>query len=160
MLQDALVSLQDKKAVVQCPGAGSSRLSTVGLNSYFRSSRQSTASVAPAGPPVRRAMPKQAAHRRGSSLSGSSPDVLGGLIDTVNHTHALLEHPTPSPHSIYSTTVCKTVAYLHIAIPPDTLHASSLCLTQVDKMLLRQYMHTFWQHVSQAGAEVLLALCA
>ena len=92
------VSSHDKRADVHCPGAGSSRLSTVGLNSYFRSSRQSTASVAPAGPSVRRAMPKQAAHRRGSSLSGSSPDVLGGLIDTVGHTHALLEYPTRSPH--------------------------------------------------------------
>ncbi|CAK0734185.1 hypothetical protein CVIRNUC_000395 [Coccomyxa viridis] len=89
---DAASRITSNSLASSSRGAGSSRLSTVGLNSYFRSSRQSTASVAPAGPAVRRAMPKQAAHRRGSSLSGSSPDVLGGLIDTVGNILLVLAH--------------------------------------------------------------------
>lgn len=69
--------------IINLTGAGSSRLSAIGLNGYFRSSRQSSASVAPAAQAGRRPLPKQASHRRGSSLSGGSPDVLAALVDTV-----------------------------------------------------------------------------
>ena len=69
--------------MINLTGAGSSRLSAIGMNGYFRSSRQAGASVAPAAQAGRRPLPKQATHRRGSSLCGSSPDVLAALIDTV-----------------------------------------------------------------------------
>lgn len=134
---------------MHCPGAGSSRLSTVGLNSYFRSSRQSTASVAPAGPAVRRAMPKQAAHRRGSSLSGSSPDVLGGLIDTVGHPHALLEYPTRSPHSIYTD-----LQYAHWS------HTCMVPFLLVSYPYLQSLRCTGGQDPAEALHAELLALCS